>query len=60
MRDCAGTQLRWTEQAAFLTPSAQPEHDFPHLRGATRLRLNGLAAAMAAAGQDNALASRRS
>ncbi|MFH8629102.1 SRPBCC domain-containing protein [Streptomyces lydicus] len=41
-----GTQLRWTEQAAFLTPSAEPEHDFPHLRGATRLRLNGLAAAL--------------
>lgn len=41
-----GTHLRWTEQAAFLTPSAQPEHDFPHLRGATRLRLNGLTAAL--------------
>lgn len=41
-----GTHLRWTEQAAFLTPSAEPEHDFPHLRGATRLRLNGLAAAL--------------
>ncbi|MFF8309691.1 SRPBCC domain-containing protein [Streptomyces lydicus] len=41
-----GTQLRWTEQAAFLTASAEPEHDFPHLRGATRLRLNGLAAAL--------------
>ncbi|MBH5334717.1 SRPBCC domain-containing protein [Streptomyces pactum] len=41
-----GTELRWTEQAAFLTPSAEPEHDLPHLRGATRLRLNGLPAAL--------------
>ncbi|REK86541.1 hypothetical protein DY245_31910 [Streptomyces inhibens] len=45
------THLRWTEQAAFLTPSAEPDHDFPHLRGATRLRLNGLAAALTATGQ---------
>ncbi|MGW7260319.1 SRPBCC domain-containing protein [Streptomyces sp. NPDC054834] len=41
-----GTHLRWTEHAAFLTPSAEPDHDLPHLRGATRLRLNGLAAAL--------------
>ncbi|MFB7591416.1 SRPBCC domain-containing protein [Streptomyces sp. NPDC056169] len=41
-----GTHLCWTEQAAFLTPSARPEHDLPHLRGATRLRLNGLPAAL--------------
>ncbi|MFE7517408.1 SRPBCC domain-containing protein [Streptomyces sp. NPDC057540] len=45
-----GTRLRWTEQAVFLTPSAEPAHDLPHLRGATRLRLNGLPAALAAAG----------
>jgi uncharacterized protein YndB with AHSA1/START domain len=44
--DCGGTHLRWTEQAAFLTASAVPEHDLPHLRGATRLRLNGLAVAL--------------
>ncbi|MBD0418919.1 SRPBCC domain-containing protein [Streptomyces sp. TRM S81-3] len=44
-----GTHLRWTEQAAFLTPSAEPEHDLPHLRGAARLRLNGLPAALTAA-----------
>jgi uncharacterized protein YndB with AHSA1/START domain len=44
-----GTRLRWTEQAAFLTPSAIPEHDLPHLRGGARLRLNGLAAALAEA-----------
>ncbi|MFF9817433.1 SRPBCC domain-containing protein [Streptomyces sp. NPDC014006] len=43
-----GTRLRWTEQAAFLAASAEPQHDLPHLRGATRLRLNGLAAALAA------------
>ncbi|MEU3841402.1 SRPBCC domain-containing protein [Streptomyces sp. NPDC028635] len=43
-----GTRLRWTEQAAFLAASAEPEHDLPHLRGATRLRLNGLVAALAA------------
>ncbi|MGW4749487.1 SRPBCC domain-containing protein [Streptomyces sp. NPDC004290] len=43
-----GTRLRWTEQAVFLTPSAEPAHDLPHLRGATRLRLNGLPAALAA------------
>ncbi|MEU5011656.1 SRPBCC domain-containing protein [Streptomyces sp. NPDC021749] len=50
-----GTHLKWTEQAAFLTPSAEPEHDFPHLRGATRLRLNGLASALTATGQDGEL-----
>ncbi|MFE6225510.1 SRPBCC domain-containing protein [Streptomyces sp. NPDC057854] len=44
-----GTLLRWTEQAAFLTPSDRPADDLPHLRGATRLRLNGLAVAMATA-----------
>ncbi|MFE2267076.1 SRPBCC domain-containing protein [Streptomyces griseosporeus] len=47
-----GTRLRWTEQAAFLTPSEEPDHDLPHLRGATRLRLNGLAAAVRAGRQD--------
>ncbi|CAM5280983.1 SRPBCC domain-containing protein [Streptomyces tanashiensis] len=47
--EAGGTRLRWTEQAAFLTPSAEPDHDLPHLRGATRLRLNGLPAALAAA-----------
>ncbi|MFI1654892.1 SRPBCC domain-containing protein [Streptomyces sp. NPDC020472] len=44
----SGTHLRWTEQAAFLAPSARPEDDLPHLRGATRLRLNGLPAALQA------------
>ncbi|MGR6997373.1 hypothetical protein ACU686_03465 [Yinghuangia aomiensis] len=41
-----GHPVRWTEQAAFTTPSARPEHDLPHLRGAIRLRLNGLAPAL--------------
>lgn len=41
-----GTRLRWTEQAVFLASSARPEDDLPHLRGATRLRLNGLPAAL--------------
>ncbi|WP_078970887.1 SRPBCC domain-containing protein [Streptomyces chattanoogensis] len=49
--EAGGTHLSWTEQAAFLAPSAEPDHDFPHLRGATRLRLNGLAAALTATGQ---------
>ncbi|WP_436778138.1 SRPBCC domain-containing protein [Yinghuangia sp. YIM S09857] len=41
-----GTQLRWTEQVAFITFSGDGSHDLPHLRGATGLRLNGLAAAL--------------
>ncbi|MFI0786220.1 SRPBCC domain-containing protein [Streptomyces lydicus] len=55
-----GTRLRWTEQAAFLVPSAEPEHDVPHLRGATRLRLNGLATAVTAEGRNDAPAHLRS
>ena len=42
----AGTAVRWTEQVAFLVASARPEDDLLHLRGAVRLRLNGLAAAV--------------
>lgn len=41
-----GTMLRWTEQVAFLGASERPDDDLPHLRGAVRLRLNGLAAAL--------------
>ncbi|POX44827.1 hypothetical protein C3489_35600 [Streptomyces sp. Ru71] len=48
--EAGGTRLEWTEQAAFLAASAEPDHDLPHLRGATRLRLNGLVAALAAGG----------
>ncbi|UGQ11375.1 SRPBCC domain-containing protein [Yinghuangia sp. ASG 101] len=42
-----GTVLRWTEQVAFITPTGDGSHDLPHLRGATRLRLNGLIVALA-------------
>lgn len=41
-----GTQLRWTEQVVFVKLSGDGSHDLPHLRGATRLRLNGLLAAL--------------
>jgi uncharacterized protein YndB with AHSA1/START domain len=44
--DGDGTVLSWTEQVAFLAASERPEDDLPHLRGAVRLRLNGLAAAL--------------
>jgi uncharacterized protein YndB with AHSA1/START domain len=41
-----GTQLRWTEQVVFVKLSGDGTHDLPHLRGATRLRLNGLLSAL--------------
>ncbi|RIX30118.1 SRPBCC family protein [Amnibacterium setariae] len=41
------TEVRWTEQVSFLVPSERPEDDLAHVRGGTRLRLNGLAAAVA-------------
>jgi uncharacterized protein YndB with AHSA1/START domain len=41
-----GTLLRWTEQVSFLVASERPDDDLLHLRGAIRLRLNGLAAAL--------------
>jgi uncharacterized protein YndB with AHSA1/START domain len=41
-----GTQLRWTEQVVFVKLSGDGSHDLPHLRGATRLRLNGLLSAL--------------
>ena len=41
-----GTELTWTEKVALLVPSGDGSHDLPHLRGAVRLRLNGLAAAL--------------
>ena len=40
------TMLTWTEQVAFLVRSGDGSADLPHLRGATTLRLNGLAAAL--------------
>lgn len=42
-----GSDLTWTEQVAFLTRTRDGSADLPHLRGATALRLNGLAAALA-------------
>ena len=42
----AGTTVSWTEQVAFLEESTRPQDDLLHLRGAVRLRLNGLAAAV--------------
>ncbi|MFC6150135.1 MULTISPECIES: SRPBCC domain-containing protein [Mumia] len=42
----SGTQLRWTEQVAFVTPTGDGAHDLPHVRGGIRLQLNGLAAAL--------------
>lgn len=43
-----GTELSWTEQAAFLVLTDHDgSQDLAHLRGGTRLRLNGLATAVA-------------
>jgi uncharacterized protein YndB with AHSA1/START domain len=44
--DTGRTHLSWTEQVAFLTHTGDGAADLPHLRGATTLRLNGLAAAL--------------
>jgi uncharacterized protein YndB with AHSA1/START domain len=41
-----GTALTWTEQVVFLAESDRPRDDLLHLRGAIRLRLNGLPAAL--------------
>jgi uncharacterized protein YndB with AHSA1/START domain len=41
-----GTAVTWTEQVAFLVASERPEDDLLHLRGAVRLRLNGLVGAL--------------
>ncbi|WP_106399305.1 SRPBCC domain-containing protein [Actinocorallia populi] len=44
--DNGSTLLEWTEQVAFLTRTGDGSADLPHLRGATTLRMNGLAAAL--------------
>jgi len=44
--DETGCLLTWTEQVAFLTRTGDGRDDFPHLRGGTTLRLNGLAAVL--------------
>jgi uncharacterized protein YndB with AHSA1/START domain len=41
-----GTEIRWTEQVVFVKLSGDGSHDLPHLRGSTRLRLNGLLSAL--------------
>lgn len=43
-----GSVLTWTEQVAFVTRTGDGSADLPHLRGATALRLNGLAGALKA------------
>lgn len=46
--DADGTELSWTEQVAVLQPSDDSgDRDLAHLRGATRLRLTAMKAAMA-------------
>lgn len=40
------TELSWTEQVAFVAPSGDGDDDLRHVRGGTRLRLNGLAGAL--------------
>jgi uncharacterized protein YndB with AHSA1/START domain len=47
--DQNGTRLTWTEQAAFVAATGDGSADLPHLRGAIRLRLNGLPTALAPA-----------
>jgi uncharacterized protein YndB with AHSA1/START domain len=42
----AGTHLRHTEQYAFLAWTGDGRHDVAHLKGGTRLQLNGLLAAL--------------
>jgi uncharacterized protein YndB with AHSA1/START domain len=42
------TELEWTEQVVFLARTGDGSADLPHLRGATQLRLNGLAAVLLA------------
>jgi uncharacterized protein YndB with AHSA1/START domain len=42
-----GTQLEWTEQVAYFVITGDGSVDLPHLRGAIRLRLNGLPIALA-------------
>jgi uncharacterized protein YndB with AHSA1/START domain len=41
-----GTELSWTEQVAFIAPAGDGNDDLRHVRGGTRLRLNGLKAAL--------------
>lgn len=45
-----GTELAWTEQVAFVAPTGDGSDDLLHIRGGTRLRLNGLVAALKSPG----------
>jgi uncharacterized protein YndB with AHSA1/START domain len=45
------TRLTWTEQYTFLVVTDDGADDVAHLRGGTRLLLNGLAAALGATGR---------
>lgn len=46
--DGDGTELRWTEQVALLSPhDPTGEQDLAHLRGGVRLQHNGMALALA-------------
>ncbi|WP_225828446.1 SRPBCC domain-containing protein [Streptomyces naphthomycinicus] len=40
--EAAGSRLTWTEQYTWLVPSGDGDQDVAHLRGGTRLLLNGL------------------
>ncbi|MEU2064783.1 SRPBCC domain-containing protein [Streptomyces sp. NPDC013455] len=40
--EATGSRLTWTEQYTWLVPGDDPDQDVAHLRGGTRLRLNGL------------------
>jgi uncharacterized protein YndB with AHSA1/START domain len=46
-----GTRLTWTEQYTFLVVTDDGADDVAHLRGGTRLLLNGLAAVLGALGR---------
>ena len=41
------TDLTWTEQVTFITPTGDGSHDLPHLRGAVQLRFNAMGLALA-------------
>ncbi|MBL1087326.1 SRPBCC domain-containing protein [Streptomyces actinomycinicus] len=40
--EAAGSRLTWTEQYTWLVPTGDGSQDLDHLRGGTRLLLNGL------------------
>ncbi|MFJ7147615.1 SRPBCC domain-containing protein [Streptomyces sp. NPDC100445] len=44
--DPTGSRLTWTEKFTWLVPTGDGTQDLAHLRGGTRLQLNGLSAAV--------------